>query len=109
MLDAEEPKFNYYDCGRDFRSRSALCVHATQMHNYVGPAASAAYDTTCIACLRNLRTRTRVLAHLRTPSTRCLALIQASVPPSTAAEQEAFLQEARIFTASFRDTPRAWA
>ena len=46
-----------------------------------------------------------MLAHLRTAPRRCLELIQANIPPASAVEQEAFLQEARTITASFRATP----
>lgn len=106
-LDAEQTAFSCYDCGRDFRTRSALCVHAAQIHDYVAPAATAAFGTTCVACLRDYRTRTRVLAHLRTAPRRCLDAIQANVPPASPEEQEAFLAEARALTATFRGTPRA--
>jgi hypothetical protein len=72
-----------YSCGATSPSRRALASHATGAHAKRSDASRCMFGTACIACLRELHTRTRLSGHLLHGSTASAeAIARSTVPPS---------------------------
>ena len=67
-------------CSASFGSRQKLAAHQFRVHGRRGPAHNRLSGTCCPACLLQLHTRPRLLAHVEKDSQRCLQYVLHELP-----------------------------
>ena len=98
----DPPRFVCYDCGAVLTTRSSWTQHRTRTHGVLHRARLFAPGSACQACMRDFRTRPRLVWHLRHAKPRCLAALEAFFPPLEAEVADALDAADRVSEAKVR-------
>ena len=77
----EVTKYYCYDCAVGFSSAQGFAAHCKKKHGRAHPRANVVFGTSCLCCLTEYWTRSRLLAHL-TYSDACYENTLAAVGPA---------------------------